>query len=95
MKVASPYNLLQADAKSLYKHWCDDLRLLREVTEKSAQQMYIDSLTEHHAKAQELLNTDQLNSQTLPMMKVILSRPVKDWVVLHRNPNSPIIPSFR
>lgn len=93
LKTATLYDLLQADAQGIYSRWCDALRLLREVSAPSARKMYIDELTECWAKAQELLSTGQLNGKTLPMVQIILSRPVDQWVILHRNPHSPVVKS--
>lgn len=94
MKVATLYDLLQADASSTYRLWCDGLKLLREVTDPKARQMMEEGQTELYAKAQELLNTNQLNAVQLSKIKVILSRPCEQWLIINRHPNTSLISSY-
>jgi hypothetical protein len=94
LKEATLYDLLQRDAQGTYKRWCDNLKVLRDIGDPSARKIYEDDLREIHAKASELLSTGQLNSKVEPMMKIIVSRPVEQWIILHRNPHSQVVPSF-
>jgi hypothetical protein len=91
LKEASLYDLLQAESKSLYSNWCDTLRLLRQVSEPAAKQMYLQDLAELHSRAHELRATNQLSGMNLSMMNIILSRPVEQWSVLTRNPHSKVM----
>jgi hypothetical protein len=95
MKEATLEGLLQADAKSLYREFNDTLQLIKETTDPKVKSMWIDDLTALWSRAKQLLDTELLNHQTLPMMKLITSRPSDQWVVLAKNGNSQIIPSFR
>ena len=94
MKAATLYDLLQRDAQGTYTRWTDNLLALRSVTDKSAQSIYVSDLTELYAKAQELLDTQQLNDKVQPMMKIILSRPLEQWLIINRHPNSPLVPTY-
>ena len=94
LKPATLYDLLQRDAIGTYQRWTTSLTALRGVTDKASQSIYTTDLEDLYAKAQELLDTDQLDGKTQPMMKIILSRPLEQWLVLNRHPNSPLVPTY-
>jgi hypothetical protein len=91
MKEASLVGLLQADAKGLYAEFMETIRLIKDTNDPKVKSMWIDDLTTLWNRAKKLLDTEQLNHQTQPMMKIITSRPADQWVILAKNSNSPII----
>ena len=91
MKQATLYDLLQSDAKSTYSNWCETLRLLKQITDPSAREMFEQELSDLHSRAYELRATDQLTSMSLSMMNIILSRTAEQWAILNRHPNTPIV----
>ena len=94
MKQATLYDLLQSDAKSTYSNWCETLRLLKQITDPSAREMFEQELSDLHSRAYELRATDQLASMPLSMMNIILSRTAEQWCVLNRHPHSQLVKTY-
>ena len=91
LKEANLLDLLQHDAKSTYNQWVDTLKLLREITDPSARKMMEEELKELYQKAYDLRWTNQLEDMPRSMMNIVLSRTAEQWIILNRNPRSPII----
>ena len=84
-------DLLQASAKAIYKEFYETLRLIKETTDPAIRKMWSEDLADLHSRAQKLLDTELLNHLTRPMMKIVVSRPCAEWVILARNGHSPHI----
>jgi hypothetical protein len=67
------------------------IQAIKEISDPKVKSMWIDDLTILWNRAKKLLDTEQLNHQTQPMMKIITSRSADQWVILAKNSNSPII----
>jgi hypothetical protein len=93
VKEATLEGLLQADAKSLYKEFMATIQDIKEISDPKVRSLWIDDLTTLWNRAQQLLDTEMLNHQTQPMMKIITSRSADQWAILAKNSNSPIISS--
>ena len=85
---------MNAEATGLYASFLETLRLLRETSDPQIKKMWAADIPDIQKKAQELLDTGALNSHRISKMKIILSRGADQWLVLSKNSNSPLIPTF-
>ena len=82
LKPATLNGLRNAEAEAVYSHWLETMRLLSEKPPKQIQSMWVEDLKEIYAQAKALINSPLLNQQESVKLKIILSRPIDQWVIL-------------
>jgi hypothetical protein len=83
--------LYQAEVRSVYNSWTETLKLIKEVTDKTAREMWEEDLKQTYARAQELLDNISIHPPSQTYLKLILSRPLEQWITVVRNIGSVMV----
>ena len=87
-----PHSYFRNQALALHGRWVETLRGIKEVTEPSAKQLWIDDLREIAKMARELEATGQLHPQDAALLAHITDRPIQEHIALVKG--SAVVPAF-
>jgi hypothetical protein len=82
VKEASYRQLYQRQVQATYSEWTETLRLLKQVTDPQVKQMWLEDLAVTYDRAKQLMTNVSVNPASEPHLKLILSRPLEQWVTL-------------
>jgi hypothetical protein len=91
LKEASYKQLYQAEVRSVYNNWTETLKLIKEVTDPKAKQMWVDDLQDIYNKAQKLMEGVSVHPSSASYLKLILSRPLEQWVTVVKHAGAVIV----
>jgi hypothetical protein len=91
MKEASYRQLYQREVQATYKNWTETLKLIKEVTDKTAREMWEEDLKQTYARAQELLDNVSIHPPSQTHLKLILSRPLEQWLIIVRHAGAVLV----
>ena len=91
LKEASYRQLYQREVQATYKNWTETLKLIKTVTDKAAREMWEEDLAETYSKAQELMENVSIHPPSQTHLKLILSRPIDQWITIVRHAGAVIV----
>jgi hypothetical protein len=87
-----PHSYYRNQALVLHGRWVETLRGIKEVTEPSAKELWIDDLREIARMARELEATCQPHPQDAALLTHITDRPIQEHIALLKG--SAVVPAF-
>jgi hypothetical protein len=91
LKQASYKQFYQRQVLSTYKNWTNTLSLIKQITDPKARQMFEDDLQDIYNKAQKLMEGVSVHPPSETYLKLILSRPLEQWIIVVRNAGSVMV----
>jgi hypothetical protein len=91
LKEASYKQLYQAEVRSVYNNWVESLKLIKTVTDPTVKRMWEEDLRDIYHKAEKLMEGVSVHPPSETYLKLILSRPLEQWVTVVKHAGAVIV----